>query len=76
MLSKKIFKHCLKLFNRNQSIEKNSLWTSNDFNFRTIQNLMFNDRVLRGNTYAILKNVNRNIDPNIKPPMIKKNIKI
>ena len=37
---------------------------------------MFNERVLRGNTYAILKNVNRNIDPNIKPPMIKKNIKI
>ena len=29
---------------------------------------MYNDKVLRGNTYAILKNVNRNIDPNIKPP--------
>ena len=29
---------------------------------------MYNDKVLRGNTYAILKNVNRNIDPNIKAP--------
>lgn len=29
---------------------------------------MFNDRILRGNTYAILKNANRNIDVNIKPP--------
>ena len=29
---------------------------------------MFNEKILRGNTYAILKNVNRNIDPNIKPP--------
>ena len=29
---------------------------------------MFNDKILRGNTYAILKNANRNIDVNIKPP--------
>lgn len=38
--------------------------------------MMFNDRILRGNTYAILKNINRNIDPNIKPPQLKKTIKI
>ena len=29
---------------------------------------MFNEKILRGNTYAILKNVNRNIDPNPKFP--------
>ena len=29
---------------------------------------MFNEKIFRGNTYAILKNVNRNIDPNIKTP--------
>ena len=33
---------------------------------------MYNDRVLRGNTYAILKDANRNIDTNIKPPQQKK----
>ena len=35
---------------------------------------MFNDKVLRGNTYAILKNANRNIDSNIKPPQLNKKI--
>lgn len=32
---------------------------------------MYHDRVLRGNTYAILKNVNRNIDTHIKPPTLR-----
>ena len=38
-------------------------------------NMMYHDRVLRGNTYAILKNANRNIDPNIKPPNQTKVVK-
>ncbi len=37
---------------------------------------MYNDRVLRGNTYAILKNANRNIDTNIKPPTLPQKIEI
>ena len=32
---------------------------------------MYHDRILRGNTYAILKNANRNIDTNIKAPTLK-----
>lgn len=33
---------------------------------------MHHDRILRGNTYAILKNANRNIDTNIKPPTMRR----